>query len=812
MPCQRWRTWQHIGPALNAGAVLLSLLAVEVVAQPLPAAKSKRKAVRVLPKAEAVVALQSHRPVAAPLPAGAVVNTNEELERLLDRADQLVASGRSELAPVLWQRVLDEAGDVLASQSDGKTETRLHVYQSYRPLREETIRRMIACGPEALRAYRLHSDGAARSLWNGSQTAPAADRDTALTDIVQRYLLTAVGPAAAFEQACRQLEQGEDLAAVRLLSAVESCPDHGIPSAAVTVRMSVALHRLGAVEAALELLARDNTVPTEHRRLIENEFSRRPTAARSPSRIPADSPVDLLAESTTALAGRWEQSLSYTLKAAPPPPTGSNRAVIAEIDGRRVVLRVGANGRMVQPQANSDAGRDLKPEELANLWTEAKWQPVGRVQLAGDRVLVKSQERLLCLSADTGRPLWMGRRNKYPHAPESLQAWMWQLMGAAPDANSPVRLPRTLTEITLFGDQIPQLFAVSDDLVLNVEGELAHLSSPTPANDNNGPRAAFEPFGGLPVEQQSRQNWLAAYDLQTGKLRWHRSPLDGDETGQAWFVSSPLAVGGALVTAVSDGQRLSLLAMDRARGQTLWRTTLCDVPPPGVSPWSAVGIAADQEDLFVSTGAGAVCFLNGLDGSVRQVVAYPRKLSADLRNSIVEAANTPTGSQPFRSTSRDNLVLPVDDQLIVLAADFDHIFSLDRRTGGLRWEAPLTPRVRDQAGVACLGLADRMLIVAGYGAVRGYSVIGGRVAWDTTIPGSFGRCAVTTDAVFVPLENKILQLDPQTGATLGSGVLLSGGRGPIGNLSTDGRRLVILGAANVSTWERAPPQPAEDQK
>src|SRR5687768_5288747 len=45
------------------------------------------------------------------LPGGAALKTDPEQQRLLKRAEQCVEDGRLDLAAVLWQKVLDEAGD-----------------------------------------------------------------------------------------------------------------------------------------------------------------------------------------------------------------------------------------------------------------------------------------------------------------------------------------------------------------------------------------------------------------------------------------------------------------------------------------------------------------------------------------------------------------------------------------------------------------------------------------------------------------------------------------------------------------------------
>ena len=49
-------------------------------------------------------------------PLDAALNTSEELERLLERATA-VSAERPDLAPVLWQRILDEGANAFARAS-----------------------------------------------------------------------------------------------------------------------------------------------------------------------------------------------------------------------------------------------------------------------------------------------------------------------------------------------------------------------------------------------------------------------------------------------------------------------------------------------------------------------------------------------------------------------------------------------------------------------------------------------------------------------------------------------------------------------
>src|SRR4029079_11416100 len=67
-------------------------------------------------------------------PGGAPLKTDPEQQRLLTRAQQCVEDGRLDLAAVLWQKVLDEAGDTLMAQKIidplGPTSTPLMIYGS----------------------------------------------------------------------------------------------------------------------------------------------------------------------------------------------------------------------------------------------------------------------------------------------------------------------------------------------------------------------------------------------------------------------------------------------------------------------------------------------------------------------------------------------------------------------------------------------------------------------------------------------------------------------------------------------------------
>lgn len=102
--------------------------------------------------------------------------------------------------------------------------------------------------------------------------------------------------------------------------------------------------------------------------------------------------------------------------------------------------------------------------------------------------------------------------------------------------------------------------------------------------------------------------------------------------------------------------------------------------------------------------------------------------------------------------------------------------------------------------------------MGGTTGVRAYDILGGRILWESSLTASLGRGVVTENAVYVPDENRIVVLDPQTGERLATTSLTQADGTPVGNLFVTGNRLVVLGAGVVSHWNVSPaPAAAKDQ-
>src|SRR5262245_41550282 len=89
-----------------------------------------------------------HDAAQEPFPGGAALKTDLDQQRLLKQAEQCVADSRLDLAAVLWQKVLDGAGDSLFTR-DGRFFT---------PLADEVERTLAKLPPAALETYRTSAD------------------------------------------------------------------------------------------------------------------------------------------------------------------------------------------------------------------------------------------------------------------------------------------------------------------------------------------------------------------------------------------------------------------------------------------------------------------------------------------------------------------------------------------------------------------------------------------------------------------------------------------------------------------------------
>jgi outer membrane protein assembly factor BamB len=724
-------------------------------------------------------------------PGGAALKIDLDQQRILKRADECVSEGRLDLAVVLWQKVLDEAGDTLMTR-DGRT---------YASLAEQVEQTIVKLPRQALETYRASADGDAQALL---AAAGAEGEEQALAQIVRRFFLSSQGDDAAYKLACLALDRHDFVAASRMLTKIlDNHPDPSTPKAQILLRLAVAAAHMGDRQAAEQALTR--LAATEGPRPTAGVVDLVSADVKAASGIAASRtgpgskdwhlslgnaaraghmlglPTDATSRTLTEL---WSHEFEFATAEKTSQADSPRGAAMAAAGAAPVVM---LSSRAANPNLQTTP---LSRQELIAQWRAGGWRPAGHLLFDNGRVYLKTPNRLISYGAQApgGGPLWQSAwETRYELDGISQQlAMMAQQMGWNLPQSSQAR-PKTAHEIFLFGDRVHQSMALADGVIYSLEGRRVPASAAAPA------AAARVQWNVTP--RRTRSNWLSAYQADGGKAVWTRAASDNEPetTGGAGFLSAPVPTGTLLLAPITDGGTIWLLGLDRASGKTIWKTYLCDEPPGGASPWAEVVLAVEGREAYLTCGCGVVFAVDCVGGNIRWAVRYERhgKPSQAMRN-VYGVSNAMLELNGWD----DDLVIPYGRSLLVMSSDSDKLMALDRRSGELLWESPRTSPFGSVANY-CLGVHGRGLFVAGKNVVRRYDIISGRLLWEKEIDTSFGRGCLTEDAIYLPANDSILKLDLDKGELLGKvGVVLTSDE-PVGNLFSDGEKLWAVGAGRV---------------
>lgn len=723
---------------------------------------------------------------------GASLKTDPELQQLLKKADEFASDGRHDLACVLWQRVLDESAGTVMTREEWLVKYR-RSYRRYRSVTAEIEQTIAKLPPHGLRIYRLTADGEAQAILASGE---GERLEEALAQVTQRYFLSSHGDDAAFKLACLRMDRYDFVGASRLLTKVlEEYPDPTVSREEILLRLAVASARVGDRETA-------------HRTLADLREDRRLVSTRLVSLVEEDMAREGV--ETPRLADASDQ---WPMPYGNPARTGHMKSLPASItsgtmselwnEGFDLSLASSAGGSFPYPvhaelhlarksiRAPRTQTSSQTRDQLIERWNQSGWAPAGQVLFYRDMVYYKSNERVVCRDAHTGKLVWMGRPNRFQ---------MDQLSNIYAQQGAQLGRPRSAPEVMLFGDRIHQGMTISEGILYNVEGPLVDGDGVTATTQ---PRSRHRHRYGYSI-RRTRRNWLAAYQLQTerspdlptGRFLWRRSAA-GEEHGGKFdvgFLAAPVPFARFLLVPVSDNGSLWMYALDKKAGETVWKTFLCDDPISGASPWSPVAVAVDGGDAYVSTGAGVVFALDALSGTTRWAVRYERTGAAGGGN--INYRNRYQLLNQLRGWEQD-MVIPHGKHLVVMASDSDELFALDRRTGEFLWDSPRTPYSEVPPSEYCLGVVGDGLYVGGKNIVRRYDIPSGRLIWEARLDSSLGRGALTADAIYVPENESIVRLNLKGGKREARVSVFSASQEPVGNLFTDGKRLMALGLGRI---------------
>ncbi len=719
------------------------------------------------------------------------VKTDSDSEALLARAEEFAKQDRFDLASTLWQKVIDQSSDVLMERPDWKQRTfKGHEYQQFRPMIAEIEASMARAAADGLTSYQLQVDGEARALLALSKPS---ERENALSEIIRRYFLSSLGDDAAFELGCLKMERMEFFPAVRLFTKIlDEYPNPTVPKEQIEIRLAGSLARVGAADQALEIV---DSLYEEHpdlRRVlrlvradIEEVKATQGSAASSmadslttPLNVQSSMGVGPLPEKLSIL---WQQPFDLLLPEDWPVLPESPRDPLPKVPPRRNV-----RGPNQQPPA---------PPNPLQRWRQFRFQPAGEMLIQNGLAFFRTDDRLAVCQTGNGELQWLGFRNRFALDANSTQRS--RSFASTTNAQSPYLL--NAEEFLVFGDSLNQSMTLTGDTLYVLQGEPLDFEEAGRIKRSIVPQARPRMTYNRRLAGRGRANRLVAYDVPTGKVKWYREANDQQNPNDivlenTGFARAPLTYGSLLLAPVHQDAALWLYGMNASTGETLWKTFLCDEPPGQCEALSPVALAISAGDAYIASGAGYVFSIDAISGALNWAAQYPRTRARTL-NAVSPTYNS--SGVALDGWHQDRLV-PYGNHLIISGSDFNFLFALNRRTGKLSWEAAKRPFRSQNASRYLLGIQDGRVYTGGVNTFRCYQASGGKMLWERRMNDCFGRAALTPEAVYVPQEKGIAQLDAKTGRVITvSQVETPHEDEPVGNLFTDGSRFLVYGLKKI---------------
>lgn len=273
------------------------------------------------------------------------------------------------------------------------------------------------------------------------------------------------------------------------------------------------------------------------------------------------------------------------------------------------------------------------------------------------------------------------------------------------------------------------------------------------------------------IEQASLSNRLAAYEIRTGKLKWHLGGASGQyalRQPDTFFLGPPLPLMGQLYVLGEIKGEVRLMALDGATGDLLWSQQLAVVEQSvaqdplrrlaGVSPSYADGI------LVCPTSTGAIV---GVELATRSLL-WGYRYGQVKPNRRVNMGIPVVSAGPASLRWIDASVCIADGRALATPVESESLYCLSLIDGELLWKAP---RQSD----LYVGCVDRdKVVLVGRRGVRALRMEDGKPAWDGRIvefpenSAPSGRGFLSNDQYFVPLSTaEVVSIDLSEGKIAG---------------------------------------------
>ena len=364
-----------------------------------------------------------------------------------------------------------------------------------------------------------------------------------------------------------------------------------------------------------------------------------------------------------------------------------------------------------------------------------------------DVLLMRTAKNLVAVDFSTGKRLWEVPEEEAVETAPGVPSMDMQTRQSLMISGTGQRMWGNLTYGTLSSDG-RLVFSIEDLDIASTAGGVSVLRI------GGGIRVG----GVVNGEQTALCNRLAAYDIRTGKLKWHIGGRAGQyalRQPDTYFLGAPLPLQGQLYVLAEIKGEIRLITLDSASGNLLWSQQLAVVEQSlsqdalrrgaGVSPSYTDGI------LVCPTSTGAIVGVELASRSLLWGYRYGQGRSNNRSNMMMGIPAFAGGSLLQRWA--DGNVLIVDGRVLATPAESDFLYCLSLIDGKELWKSPR----QNDLYVAC---ADRnRVVLVGRRAVHALRMTDGKPAWngrsielpDNSMPS--GRGFVAGDRYYLPLSN-----------------------------------------------------------
>jgi outer membrane protein assembly factor BamB/tetratricopeptide (TPR) repeat protein len=577
---------------------------------------------------------------------------DREMLRLLSKARQLADQGRHAEAVRCLGAILESPQDYFFRPVAGDP--------SAQSLKAEAQRLLGRMPDRGRQLYELQYGARARQMLAEAVAAGDADR---LADVSRRFFHTRAGYEATLLVGLHHLDHGRPLAGALALERLQqTSPMAGQFEPTLSLAIAAGWLRAG--------------MPDRARQILLALKERNPAATLQI----AGKEVGLFAEGGDALA--WLGELLGSPVAADVIEAGQWTMFRGGPD-RNASAAGGAPLLSMRWRAptSDDPFVEALLEQICE--TDRQWDrsplPALHPLVVNDMVLMRTPRTLLAVDFRTGKRVWEAPVDDPLEVLVDLAQTAPQRRTLQLEYALRLRMWADATYGKLSSDG-RRVFAIED---LGLETGRTNLAAVLVGGQRQDAPAGPKPY-----------NRLAAYDVRTGKLRWHvgGSPEEfGLPQAGAFFLGPPLCLMDRLYVLAETAGEIRLMVLSSDTGDLIWLQQLAGTDQAllkdplrrmaGVSPSYAEGV------LVCPTANGSIVAVELTTRSLLWGYSYPQTDRKSAQQVMFFGARSNMDPDPIGRWI-DSTAILADGRVLATPVDSDHLHCLDLMDGGLLWREP----------------------------------------------------------------------------------------------------------------------------